>query len=441
MFVAPLGKNTVFPLKKKRIGLRDIRDGATNTIMMVEADDAHAVIWSKPDDLDINLKKPLDGLAVRPPGAFLTLFADGSVRFFQKEIDKDKLAALFTRSGGETVAFRAEDRVVLASSRRRRSYWGVPEETIRQFALGDVLTNGVGNQISMHVYDTSPTFDFNLTGFLGEMLGSFRGRRGFGDEMIPISFLIASLNSPVYIAVPVRDAEIVDNFLEHLDSALATLARQRERGGWFNVDFDFYRVPLETNDDRVRCYSVAFGPVKWRMFFARIDDALYVARKRFILDDLAAAAKEEKTDAGPAAHAMVRVRPEHWDKVLPAFRLGWAETSREACLHNLGPLSSVARAMAASTGGKVDARQVHREADRLHAVHFFCPDGGRYERSPDGKQMICSVHGTAAAPRQRPAPAPNSPMGRLMQEFSGLRAQLIFLDDGLHTVVTVERRK
>ena len=267
-FVVPLGPGTVFPLKKKQIGLRDIRDGASNTIMMVEADDARAVIWSKPDDLEINVKKPLDGLAVRPPGACLTLFADGSVR----------------------------------------------------------------------------------------------------------------------------------------------------------------------------CYSVAFGPVKWRMFFARIDDALYVASKRFILDDLAAATKEDRADGGPAAHAMVRVRPEHWNEVLPAFRLGWAETSREACLNNLGPLSSVARALTASTGGKVGARRIHREADRLHAVHFFCPDRGRYARSPDGKQMVCSVHGSAAEPRQRPAPAPSSPMGRLMQEFSGLTAQLIFLEDGLHAVVTVDRK-
>ena len=33
-------------------------------------------------------------------------------------------------------------------------------------------------------------------------------------------------------------------------------------------------------------------------------------------------------DSGPTAHAMVRVRPQHWQAVLPDFRLGWAEGSR-----------------------------------------------------------------------------------------------------------------
>ena len=304
----------------------------------------------------------------------------------------------------------------------------------------EFLLRGIGNQIGMHVYDASPFFDFNLTGFLGEMMGSFRGGRGgFGDEMIPIGFLIASLNSPVYVAVPVKDAKIVDGFLDQLDGAFAELARQPQRGGFLDLDFDFYRVPLETGDERIRCYNVRFGPIKWRVFFARIGDGLYIASKRFILDDLAAAG-QQKADRGPAAHAMVRVRPEHWDQVLPDFQLGWAESSRQSCLNNLGPLSSVARAAGASTEGPVRAAEVCRQADELHGVHFFCPDGGRYELSPDGTEIVCTAHGSAQAPRQMPAPAAGSPMGRLMQDFSGVTAALTFLEDGLHAVVTVKRQ-
>ena len=96
--------------------------------------------------------------------------------------------------------------------------------------------------------------------------------------------------------------------------------------------------------------------------------------------------------------------------------------------------------MAAESDGPIDPRLLHREADQLHAVHFFCPDGGRYEVSPDGRQVICSFHGTAAEPKQMAAPAAGSPMGRLMKDFSGLTAQLIFLEDGLHAVVTVDRK-
>jgi len=329
----------------------------------------------------------------------------------------------------------------------------------------EFLAKGVGNQVGLHVYDASPFFDFNLTAFLGEMLGQFRGGGGgLGDEILPIGFLVASLNSPVYISIPVQDAQIVDKFLDELDTTLAALARQPRGVGWIDFAFDFYRIPLAGKDERIRCYAVQFGPVKWRLFFARIGGGLYVASKQFILDDLAAGTDrrlvaDKKTDGGPTAHAMVRVRPEHWKEVLPAFQLGWAESSRVACLNNLGPLSSVARAVSGEGRGERGearvpeagvspltthhsplAERVHRLADELHAVHFFCPDGGQYVVSADGKQVTCSVHGSAAAPRQLTAPARNSPMGRLIKDFGGLTAELTFLEDGLHAVVTIERK-
>lgn len=303
------------------------------------------------------------------------------------------------------------------------------------------LSQGLGNQVGMHVYDASPFVDFDLTGFMGMMIEEFgAGRGGLDDEMIPISFLVASLNAPVYLAVPVKDAEVVDKFLEQVDVLLAELARRPSEGGFIEVESDFYQVPLEGQDARVRCFALQVGPIKWRFFFARLGDGLYIASKRFILDDLAAAAKAKRTDPGPTAHAMARVRAQNWKQVLPAFQLGWAESSRTACLNNLGPLSSIARAVSASRQGPAKPGQLHREADRLHAVHFFCPDGGNYQVSPDGKQVTCTVHGTAAAPRQLPAPSPRSPMGRLIKDFGGATAELSFLEDGLHAIVTVDRK-
>src|SRR5262249_8605076 len=150
-----------------------------------------------------------------------------------------------------------------------------------------------------------------------------------------------------------------------------------------------------------------------------------------ILEDLAAleAGKKEgaaKADGGPAAHAMVRVRAQNWDKVLPDFRLGWSENNRQACLANLGPLSSVGRSFTASRLGKHDdtdrsaeelGAEVHRLADRLYTAHFFCPEGGHYRLAADGKAMTCSVHGTALAPRQPVAPAEQGTAGKLLHRF------------------------
>jgi len=437
-YLLPVGRAALFTGTGKQFAIRDVRDGTSNTIMVVDAAEKHAVVWTKPDDLDCDRSSIAGALFGRFGDVGLVGFADGSVRRLPKTMNGRSLDALFTRAGGERVT-----EVGQGVPSRRRDPFGINELTdgkLDQRQLYDFVTRGVGNQIGMHVYDASPFFDFNLTGFLGEMMGSFGDpRMSFDDDFIPIGFLIASLNSPVYVAVSVKDAQIVDKFLDHLDLALAELARQPQRGGFLDLDFDFYRVPLGSGDERIRCYNVRFGPIKWRVFFARIGDGLYIASKRFILEDLAAA-DEKKAESGPIAHAMVRIRPEHWDQVLPNFQLGWAESSRQSCLNNLGPLSSVARAVGAAAEGPVGAAEVCRRADMLHGVHFFCPDGGRYELSPDGKQIVCTAHGSAIHPRQMSAPAKGSPMGRLMQEFAGVTAALTFLEDGLHAVVTVDRK-
>jgi hypothetical protein len=50
------------------------------------------------------------------------------------------------------------------------------------------------------------------------------------------------------------------------------------------------------------------------------------------------------------------------------------------------------------------------------------------------------MHGSALAPRQAAAPAQDQSFGKLLSTFSGLEATLTFLEDGLHAVVTIDRK-
>jgi prepilin-type processing-associated H-X9-DG protein len=88
---------------KKERSIREIRDGTSNTIMLLEADDEKAVPWTKPEDWTFNAKKPLAGLGNAHPGGFNTAFADGSVHFISAEIDGALFEALLTIAGGEPV--------------------------------------------------------------------------------------------------------------------------------------------------------------------------------------------------------------------------------------------------------------------------------------------------------------------------------------------------
>ena len=333
--------------------------------------------------------------------------------------------------------------------------------------ITDFLMKGIGNQVALHVCDAVPMFDFNFASFLGQALGSFNGGGSmWGSEILWVSVLVSALNAPVYVSIPVQDCKIVDDFLNKSDSFLAAAARRKERGGFIAIDSDFYKLqdpPTAATENLaalvnrpvVRSYGFGFGPVKWRFFWSRIGNYLYVASQPGILDDLFNAEAARNTgstavvvDSGPQAHAMVRVRPENWKQVLPNYCLGWAENNRQACLNNLSMLTSVARAYAASQNGtgmpvkssEEMGRIVHKQADRLYAAHFFCPEGGRYLTATDGKSVICGAHGSVLEPLQGRAPGDASSANGVLRNLSGTSVSLTFLEDGLHAVLTIDRK-
>ena len=91
-------KDSAFP-GKDGIRPRQITYGMSNTILAVEADAAHAVPWTKPDDLEFNPEKPGTGLTGQPAGGFNAVFCDGSMRFIQDSIDSEFLQDMANRQG------------------------------------------------------------------------------------------------------------------------------------------------------------------------------------------------------------------------------------------------------------------------------------------------------------------------------------------------------
>ena len=104
-YFMPTGPGTIGE-KPKGTQFKEITDGTSKTIMLIEA--KRDIPWTKPEDIEIDpdATKPLPKFGGHlPEGLFGVAFADGSVQAFsQGVLDANMLRALFTIAGGEPVA-------------------------------------------------------------------------------------------------------------------------------------------------------------------------------------------------------------------------------------------------------------------------------------------------------------------------------------------------
>jgi hypothetical protein len=102
-YLVPINKDFVFTGKAKGVQIKDIEDGTSNTVVVVDAADESGVIWTKPDDLVVDEKDPWKGLVGHYPTSILVGMGDGSVQRVPKKVPGRVLWALFTRAGGEVI--------------------------------------------------------------------------------------------------------------------------------------------------------------------------------------------------------------------------------------------------------------------------------------------------------------------------------------------------
>jgi len=101
------GPDTMFDAKRARgqgintlgLGFGQITDGTSNTVMVVEASDP--VLWTKPDELEYDAKKPIPKLGGLFKEGFHVLLCDGSVKLLDRKANVAELRRLINPNDGE----------------------------------------------------------------------------------------------------------------------------------------------------------------------------------------------------------------------------------------------------------------------------------------------------------------------------------------------------
>jgi hypothetical protein len=99
------GPGTVFAQPAQGMALKDVKDGMSYTLLVVEALPDGAVPWTKPEDVAFDTEEPLAGVGnpQRQKGLFVAGFLDGHVQALTPDLDPEVFKAMVTPAGGEVV--------------------------------------------------------------------------------------------------------------------------------------------------------------------------------------------------------------------------------------------------------------------------------------------------------------------------------------------------
>ena len=101
VFVMPRG-NGMFGTKEG-MRIQDVTDGISNTIMLITVQPEAAVVWTKPEDIEIDPENPKEVLFSKSQTQVPVTFCDSYSHVLSEKVDSDNLRRLLQFADGEIV--------------------------------------------------------------------------------------------------------------------------------------------------------------------------------------------------------------------------------------------------------------------------------------------------------------------------------------------------
>lgn len=104
-YLAVVGPDCTFTGPEPR-KLSDVKDGAKNSISVIDVGTNRAIPWMSPDDITLEAALELiPDAKMNHPGVILSAFLDGHSKAIPQDIDPDTLRALLTIAEGKEIEF------------------------------------------------------------------------------------------------------------------------------------------------------------------------------------------------------------------------------------------------------------------------------------------------------------------------------------------------
>jgi hypothetical protein len=184
------------------------------------------------------------------------------------------------------------------------------------------------------------------------------------------------------------------------------------------------------------------GPILYHAF---IDDAWYLTLREATIKELIDQSIARKEGRGKSDKAdlvemntSLYLAPAAADKARSTLRYYLEWESRRRALAN----DPIWYALYRSGVTSDKSPEKERVEAALHYLGFVpvSPEGAPYAYDARTDDVVNRRHGSLRMPREHAGIEDGSPLDRLIDQFRTLRADLRFREDGVHTVLTLERR-